>query len=280
MSGQCPQCHQPLRPAARFCAACGFRLEQTVSPSSAPTASSQTAAQPAVTRVNQSVPQRLPGFTVKRIIIASAIILMIVVGGHVWWQWQQKNQLLSAILAGPAQWDDVERLLNRNPEFANAQNASHQSVLQGAIGMNKDPRVARLLIEKGADVNYHTNDGFTYSPLGMATVLGDVSLMKLLLDHGADINQGDDTVGTPLRIAILQPHPHVDVVTFLLAHGADANRETKTNPGLTPLQAARSETAPFLFAAARQPDENRTLAEEKQARREIIRLLQQAGATK
>ena len=45
---------------------------------------------------------------------------------------------------------------------------------------------ARLLLDRGADVNARTNNGFT--PLHFASILGSLAVVELLLDRGADVN--------------------------------------------------------------------------------------------
>ena len=49
------------------------------------------------------------------------------------------------------------------------------------------PEVARLLLEKGADVNKARNNGVT--PLGKASSQGFLEVARLLLGHHADANE-------------------------------------------------------------------------------------------
>jgi ankyrin repeat protein len=57
---------------------------------------------------------------------------------------------------------------------------------------------ARLLMDKGADINEHVGEG--NSPLHMAVMLGNVQIVRLLLEHGA-VQRKNDHGETPLRIA-------------------------------------------------------------------------------
>ncbi len=59
--------------------------------------------------------------------------------------------------------------------------------------------VARLLLERGADVNAKNKHGFT--PLHFAAGIGHTDVAKLLLEHGADVNAKDEHGRTPADIA-------------------------------------------------------------------------------
>ena len=58
---------------------------------------------------------------------------------------------------------------------------------------------ARLLLEKGADVNRPTEKGWT--PLFIACWKGHVDAARLLLEKGADVDRADEERRTPLWIA-------------------------------------------------------------------------------
>ena len=100
--------------------------------------------------------------------------------------------------------------------------------------------VAKMLIEKGADVNASStmiNSNWIYYPICLATEIGDMSLVKLLVEKGADINvtvrsstitlfSAYASVGeeggknyTAMIIAIIKDDD--DIANFLIANGAD-----------------------------------------------------------
>lgn len=142
--------------------------------------------------------------------------------------------------------------------------------------------VAELLVARGADVNAEGRTGYT--PLHVASGLGQVKMAELLLNKGADIN-AKDARGTPLQAAVLQGHEpvvallierkadlkgslavmgqmaaykpaHTVILTRLLDAGADPNERT---PYGTPFDAVvtRSEEAAILLisrGAALGPD--------------------------
>lgn len=71
-----------------------------------------------------------------------------------------------------------------------------------------------LLLEHGADVNLRDNKGHT--PLHLAVVLRETSLVTLLLDHGANRNEIDIAHRTPLHYACEKGY--LGIVECLLDH--------------------------------------------------------------
>ncbi|HKY45360.1 MAG TPA: ankyrin repeat domain-containing protein [Pyrinomonadaceae bacterium] len=81
-----------------------------------------------------------------------------------------------------------------------------------------DVSKARLLIERGADINY-VDDEYRSTPLGYAARWGHVAMVKLLLESGADPNKSGASWSTPLAWARKQRHAGVEKVL----HDAGAN---------------------------------------------------------
>jgi ankyrin repeat protein len=67
--------------------------------------------------------------------------------------------------------------------------------------------VARLLLEKGADVNAKTHDGHT--ALQLAAAKGHETVARLLLEKGADVNAETHDGDTALRLAARKGHKTV-----------------------------------------------------------------------
>ena len=96
---------------------------------------------------------------------------------------------------------------------------------------------ARLLLDKGAEVDRAKEDGAT--PLIIACWKGHVDAARLLLDNGADVHKVSNDNRTPLHGASY--NGHIDVVRLLLANGADADLDVKDDSGDTPVADAKSQ---------------------------------------
>ena len=111
--------------------------------------------------------------------------------------------------------------------------------------------IARLLIEKGADVNARGGVDMDMTPLIYAASQDRVDMVKLLLDKGANVDTKTQYGWTPLFFAASRGR--VDIAKLLIDKGADVNAKLPTG-----------ETA---------------LAEaEKQGNSDMVKLLRQAGA--
>lgn len=123
-----------------------------------------------------------------------------------------------------------------------------------------DTEVARLLIGRGADVNFPAGDGDLYgSPLAAAVRGGHVEAMKLLIDHGADVNAPlkHGGYGSALAAAA-EGLGGVEVIKLLIEHGADVNAPLEYGDFGSALAAA-------LFARSDALPKVKYLVEEAQA---------------
>ncbi len=106
--------------------------------------------------------------------------------------WEKVYKIKDEILNEACAHSTTEIVLYLIKEGANINNKGgnwNNTPLHRAITMHK-PKVARLLIQGGANVNLKTKSGET--PLYYVLETGDVSLAKLLIDAGADIDSKDN----------------------------------------------------------------------------------------
>jgi ankyrin repeat protein len=142
------------------------------------------------------------------------------------------NQMLLSWAAKGGNKSIITQLLEKGADVNAATRDGWTPLYEASRNGHVD--VAKLLLEKGADVNAATRDGWT--PLNRASSNGHVDVAKLLLEKGADVNAADGDGWTPLNEA--SSNGHVDVAKLLLEKGADVNAATRD--GWTPLNRASS----------------------------------------
>lgn len=140
----------------------------------------------------------------------------------------------------------VQLLLSKGAKV-DARSKLGRTPLLIAAGYDGATESARLLIEKGADVN--TRDEGGMSVLEQAASANHIELVRLLLSKGANVNTADGIGATPLLAAAANGDRNAPLVKLLIAHGATVNVKTgdttevvKNGPiqlgHLTPLQLA------------------------------------------
>ena len=96
-------------------------------------------------------------------------------------------------------------------------------------------KMAKFLIDSGADVNDKNSLIYGHTPLHYAVDRRNIELVKLLIDSGADFNIKDNNRGyTPLHYAV--ERKNIALVELFLSVGADVM--AKNNWDETPLHLA------------------------------------------
>jgi uncharacterized protein len=119
-------------------------------------------------------------------------------------------EMLLAVRAGDV--DVVKRLLSEHPELARASVGTRTAlhfVTDWPGYFPSGPKIAKLLIDAGADPNALTTGGGSQTPgpdsetpLHWAASSDDVDVALALIDGGADLETPDGSIGTPLDNAV------------------------------------------------------------------------------
>lgn len=170
-----------------------------------------------------------------------------------------QNEELKAILAKKPELDAFEtaalgdvaalrRQLDGDPSLVRARNhfgwtALHFAAFAGNVAN------AKLLLDRGADVNARAHTQFRNTPLQAALLTGQYDVTKLLLDHGADVLVRQNKGFTPMHSAAFLGR--LDLLQLLLDHGAELN--SRTDDGRTPISEAmrRNQTKAVEFLKAK-----------------------------
>ncbi len=128
--------------------------------------------------------------------------------------------------------DKVKSLLDRGVS-PNAKDASGSTLIHYAV-TNNQVEIAKLLIDRGADIHAHySNDGHTV--LHLAVMHQDGEMTKLLLDRKADPNVRDNFKLTPLHITMLRDRtPYQPSIQSYYGLGTTSNSAVKLS--LKPVQ--------------------------------------------
>ena len=148
---------------------------------------------------------------------------------------------------------EIVRLLldqGADPEATAKGDMGSKPLHQVSYGKYRSPvdgvRVARLLLEHGADVNTRRNGRWT--PLHIASWSGKLEIVQVLIDHSAEVDAVDDFGKTPLHFVSQGKYESqkdgVRIAQLLLDHGADVN--AKSRAGTTPLTMAYRNERPKL----------------------------------
>ncbi|XP_062535067.1 putative ankyrin repeat protein RF_0381 isoform X3 [Armigeres subalbatus] len=102
----------------------------------------------------------------------------------------------------------------------------HYAVLSGLNLFGGNASLVTLLIKQGArvDIPAPLPEPDSPSPLDLAVLRGDPTLVRILLENGANVNRCSPIIGSPLHVACADNIPHrVEIMKMLLSYGADPN---------------------------------------------------------
>ena len=128
---------------------------------------------------------------------------------------------------------DLARMLVERGADVSAQKKDGSTALHLA-SRNGHVDLARMLVERGANVSPQTEDGST--GLHLASDNGHVDLARMLVERGADVSARNEYRSTALHLA--SQNGHVDFGRMLIEHGADVSAQR--DDGSTALHLASS----------------------------------------
>jgi len=128
----------------------------------------------------------------------------------------------------------MRELLDADPSLLDAFGEDGFNALGLAIFF-RHPEVARLLIDRGADVVAPARNAMKVAPVHAAATQGDREMMQLLLERGADPNARQQMDYTPLHSSAGRGDH--ETARLLVSRGADAH--AKSSDGKTPADVAR-----------------------------------------
>lgn len=164
----------------------------------------------------------------------------------------RKNAVLSTVLDHGARIDRfeaaalagrvrVQKELDADPGYLTAESAFGWTPLHfAAYGGNVD--VAKLLLDRGADIDRRANTKFRNTPLQVSLLTGQEEMAAFLVAHGADVRIEQAEGFTALHEAAQIGSEKL--VALLLDKGADPN--SRAEDGRTPLSIARKANQPAI----------------------------------
>ena len=143
-----------------------------------------------------------------------------------------KDFLLYEVI-GKNNYEGVKFLLEKGAKIE--PNGKNFSALSKAIFTDKSFKIAQLLINNGANVNYLDNLTYCSGVIHEISEFDFLEGIKFLLDNGVNINLKNHKGWTPLHAAI-DGNASKETIELLLQNDADIN--AKDNNGKTPLEFA------------------------------------------
>ncbi|PKB15326.1 ankyrin repeat domain-containing protein [Flavobacterium sp. 5] len=126
--------------------------------------------------------------------------------------------------------ETISQLLDKTPDLFNSFSADGFTPL-GLASFFGHLSLVKLLLDKGADPNIASNNSFKVAPIHSACAISHFDIAQLLIKHGANVNAKQMQGFTPLHSAA--HNGETKLSKLLIDNGAEIN--AKTDNGLTPL---------------------------------------------
>ncbi len=120
-------------------------------------------------------------------------------------------------------------------------------ILHHAVG-TRSVNIVRLLLDAGAEVDYHEKM-FGATPLFWAADSPDSDIVKLLLEHGANPNATSSYFGSFYALHAAAQEGRLENIRLLLAAGANVNQFNDEPTCVTALHVAAENAVSFLLEA-------------------------------
>ena len=114
--------------------------------------------------------------------------------------------------------DIVKKLVGEQPELVNAYNVDGFQPLGLAAFFGRE-QVAEFLLERGAEVNSASQNSMRVMPLHSAAASQNLKIARSLLEHGADPNASQSDEFRPIHEAA--QNGQLEMVQLFLEYGAD-----------------------------------------------------------
>lgn len=139
--------------------------------------------------------------------------------------YQQQGPLHSAARHG--HFEITEILIQREPSLIHAVSESGRPI--GFATMMGHPKLVRLLLDNGADVNDRSESA---RPIAFACAEGRHAAARVLLEAGAETNFQDQEEGPWTPLVVAASENHIGCVRLLLDHGAQVDRSSSGGTAL------------------------------------------------
>lgn len=243
----CPNCGNECPENSNFCGICGHRFaditdvvsrqdneqvqdtrEETVETDNNGSMSCNPDSKTSFTEVNDSYNPEKPRKKHRRlfvILILAVIILAVAIGlffAPSVFDMIDNNQsrvLSMRIKLSPKILTDTFKVsrYGLNDDGKWAIRSGNHNVVQYVVEKDRGADMLRLLLEKGADVNYVSDDGET--PLSMAVENDKLEYVEILLENGANVDYPNSYGETPLQAAVT--YGYEKLIDLLLAFHAN-----------------------------------------------------------